>query len=297
MRRWMTVAAAAMSLVAERSSLWVPGALAWMATVGWIALLVGVARAPTIAELTFLGARVVTSGAWPWNAVANVGAALLLLALAIALASVGEAALLRGRRAGLADVGAIFVIGLACVVPLLIATVALGAAFYPIAVGEFNAPETDGGPVLGAALALAPFLVAILGAIVLGSTIHAAATRSRSRSDGPWPAIVAAPSGLRGAGSGALVQMLALLVARIGYLLFTIVLLRVLWAPIERRLAEEGFGLASLGLLVGFIAIWLCLILAGGALHAWGSVSWTRLLAPRGAEADPVAQMETHSRP
>jgi hypothetical protein len=45
------------------------------------------------------------------------------------------------------------------------------------------------------------------------------------------------------------------------------------------------------------VAIWLCLVLAGGALHAWGSLSWTRLLDARGAEGGAVAQMESRSRP
>jgi hypothetical protein len=296
MRHWLTVSAAAASLVAERSSLWLPGALAWMATVGWIALIVGVAAPPTDAELTFLGARIVTSGTWPWNGIAIVVVALGLVTIAIALASVGEAALLRGRRTGAADVGAIFVVGLVSVLPLLVATAALGVAFYPIAIGEFNAPEVGGGPLLGTALALAPFLVAMFVAIVLGSTIHAAAIRARAQRGAPLTSIAAAPRRLGRAGAGAVAQVLALVVARVAYLVLAIVLLRVLWGPIERRLAEDGFGLAAVGLLVGFVAIWLCLILAGGALHAWGSVSWTRLLGPRGVEAD-AAQMESRSRP
>ena len=295
MRSWLRLSAGAASLVADRSSLWLPGALAWMATVGWIAMVVGVARAPTVAELTFSGARIATSGAWPWNAVAIVVAALLFVTAAVAVASVGEAALLRGRRVRAADVGMTFVIGLACVVPLLIAAVALGAAFYRVAAPTINAPDSDLGPVLDMGLALAPYLVAMLAAIVLGSTIHAAAIRARARSDGPLPALAAAPSLLGRAGAGAAAQVLALLLARVAYLVLAIVLLRVLWDPIERRLAEEGFGLAAIGLLVGFVAIWLCLILAGGALHAWGSVSWTRLLGPRERENHAGAQMETRS--
>jgi hypothetical protein len=288
MRQWISVAAGAASDVAERSSLWLPGALAWMATVGWIALVVGVATAPTVAQLTFLGAGIVTSGAWPWNGIAIGVGALLLVTIAIGLASIGEAALLRGRRTRPADVGAIFVVGLASVLPLLVATIALCVAFYPIAIGEFNAPDAGAGPILGTALALAPYLVLILVAIVLGSTFHAAAIRSRSARD--------APALLRRSGAETIAQVLALLLARIAYLIGVIVLLRVLWGPIERRLGEEGFGLAAIGLLVGFVAIWLCLILAGGALHAWGSVSWTRLLGSRGREARP-AQMETRSDP
>jgi hypothetical protein len=75
-------------------------------------------------------------------------------------------------------------------------------------------------------------------------------------------------------------------------------LLRVLWAPIEERLALNGIDPAAMLLLVGFVAIWLCLVLAGGALHAWGSVSWTGVLGAgaidRGASQD---EMEPSTQP
>ena len=57
-----------------------------MVTVGWLALIAGVATPPTAAELTFLGADTFTSGLWPWNGIAIVVVALLLIGLAIALA-------------------------------------------------------------------------------------------------------------------------------------------------------------------------------------------------------------------
>ena len=50
MHRWLSASAQAASQVADRSSLWLPGALAWMVTVGWLALIVGVATPPTVAE-------------------------------------------------------------------------------------------------------------------------------------------------------------------------------------------------------------------------------------------------------
>ena len=56
MHRWLTASAQAASHVADRSNLWPTGALAWMVTVGWLALIVGVASPPTDAELTFFGA-------------------------------------------------------------------------------------------------------------------------------------------------------------------------------------------------------------------------------------------------
>jgi hypothetical protein len=296
MRRWLNASRSAASDVADQASLWLPGALAWMVTIGWLALLLGVARPPSVAELTFFGAGIVTSGQWPWNGIAILAAAMALTATAIALASVAEAALLHGRRARPADVRRTFLVGVVCVVPLAITVAALLVALAFIAPAEFNAPEPGGGPVLRTVVALGPLVALAILAVALGGAIHAAATRPAGDGDGAWAALRAAPAALGRAGSGAIGQVLAVLVLRVAYLALTVILLRVLWSPIDDRLADEGFGLAVIGLLVGFVAIWLCLVLAGGALHAWGSVSWTRLLAVRGSEVGAVAQMESRSR-
>ena len=296
MHRWLTASAQAASHVADHSGLWLSGALAWMVTVGWLALIAGVATPPTAAELTFLGADTFTSGLWPWNGIAIVVVALLLIGLAIALASVAEAVLLHGRRASPAEVRATFLVGVVCVVPLLVTAVAFGAALFVIAPGTFNDPNPEGGPLLRTILGVAPFAAAMVLAAMLGSAVHAASIRGRTETGGPWSALGAAPRLLGRAGGAAVVQIVAQFAARIGYLVVATVLLRVLWAPIEARLSEEGFGVAVVLLLVGFVAIWLCLVLAGGALHAWGSVSWTRLLEARGRDAGAVAQMESRSR-
>jgi hypothetical protein len=296
MHRWLTASAQAASHVADRSSLWLPGALAWTVTVGWLALILGVASPPTVAELTFFGAGAFTSGLWPWNGIAIVVVVLLLFGLAVALFSVAEAVLLHGRRAGAADVRAIFVVGVICVIPLLVTAVAFGAALFVIAPGTFNDPDLDGGPLVRTILALAPFVAAMVLAAMLGSAFHAAAIRSLTDAIGPWSALADAPRLLGRTGGAVVVQIVAQFVVRIGYLVLATVFLRVLWAPIAARLSVEGFGVAIVLLLVGFVAIWLCLVLAGGAVHAWGSVSWTRLLEARGRDAGAVAQMESRSR-
>jgi hypothetical protein len=297
MRRWLHASMHAAAFVADRSSLWLPGALAWMVTVGWLALLLGVARPPTVAELTFFGAGIVTSGQWPWNGVAILAAILALVTTAIGLASVADAALLHGRRVGVADVRRTFLIGLVCIVPLALAVAALLIALPFVAPGEFNAPEPGAGPLLGTLVALAPLVAVAVLAAVSGAAIHAAATRTTGEGRGALGALRGAPPMLGRAGTPVIGQVLSLLVARIGYLALAAILLRILWAPIDERLADEGFGLAVILLLVGFVAIWLCLVLAGGALHAWGSVSWTRILQARDREAGPAAQMESRSRP
>jgi len=57
-------------------------------------------------------------------------------------------------------------------------------------------------------------------------------------------------------------------------------LLRVLWAPISVELAAgQLVSPQALLLLVGFVAIWLALVLVFGALHAWVSTLWSLELA------------------
>ena len=294
MRRWLRASVGAASHVADHSALWLPGALGWMVTVGWVALLAGVARPPTVAALTFFGAGIVTSGAWPWNGVVILASVVLLAIAAIALASLAEATLLSGRRVG-HGVGRIFAVSVACVLPVALAAAAGVLALSFVALGEFNAPEQGSGPIVRMLLAIWPLVAAVIVAAVGGAAVHAAAIRA---SGADWTtSLRMAPGLLAAAGGDGLIQAAAVLVARLAYVAFAAVLLRVLWGPIQVRLDEEGFGFAVIGLLVGFVAIWLCLVLAGGALHAWGSVSWTRVLEPRGGEAGAaIARMETSSR-
>jgi hypothetical protein len=60
------------------------------------------------------------------------------------------------------------------------------------------------------------------------------------------------------------------------YLAGAALLLAVLWSPIGAMLVSGGgFDAESALLLVGFVAIWLCLVLGGGAMQAWASAWWT----------------------
>ena len=73
---------------------------------------------------------------------------------------------------------------------------------------------------------------------------------------------------------------IAAFIAQLVFLGFCALLLGVLWAPIGAQLAVGGgFDIATGLLLLGFVAIWLCLVFAGGALHAWSAATWSRLLA------------------
>jgi hypothetical protein len=276
MAAWLAAASSSARLVSERPDLWLPGALAWIASVGWLPLVVAVARPPTVAELTFLGARIVTSGAWPWNAVgiAVVATVAVLAAfLVVAAANAALIATLGDRGASHAGVGRVLAIDLLAAVPAAVLVAALLVATATIATGIFNAPQ-DGsaGPVLRIGIRLAPILVGLAVAVVVGAAFAAVAARSEGLRSGGRRLVRL--------GQAALVHVLAATAAGVGYLALGALLLSVLWAPIGAQLGVRGeFDLATGLLLVGFVAIWLCLVLAGGALHAWSATTWSRLLA------------------
>ena len=71
-------------------------------------------------------------------------------------------------------------------------------------------------------------------------------------------------------------------------------LLRILWSPVSLQLGEGQLGgPQTLLLLVGFVAIWLCLLVGIGALHVWASAWWTLALEPELPErTEPARSVE-----
>ena len=276
MRRWLSVASASARLVSEWPALWLPGALAWVVSVGWIPLLVAVARPPSEAELTFLGARIVTSGAWPWNAVVIVVLAATVVLAAFAVVASANAVLIglvEERSASGTDALRLLRVALAAAVPGAIVLVLLLAVAASVAPGAFNAPEAEGGgPVLSMVVSLAPIVIGLAAAVVLGAAFAAVASRTGG--------LRTARPGLARLGAAGGAQVLWGTAIHVAFLLLAGLLLGVLWAPIGAQLAAGGnIDLATGLLLVGFVAIWLCLVLVGGALHAWSATTWSRLLA------------------
>ena len=282
MRRWRDAAGASMRLVAERPELWLPGALAWIASVGWIPFVVAVARPPSVAELTFLGARIVTSGAWPWNAVLIGAGFVAVVLLAFVVSAAGNAvliALLAYRAPSGSDVRRLLAVNLVVALPAALSTLVVLAALVAVAPREFNAPDPAGGPVFRTVVGLTPYLALLAITAAGGAALGAVA--GRLAVDGRHDLIGALRSapGVTLQPAAAAHALLSVLV-QLTFLAFGALLLGVLWAPIDAQLAAGGGIDVAIGLLlVGFVAIWLCLVLAGGALHAWSAATWSQLVA------------------
>jgi hypothetical protein len=295
MRDWVAAGRVAAARVADRASLWVPGALAWLATAGWLAFALAVIEPPSASDLTFLGARIYSSGDWPWNAVLIGVAAVFVVAVAFVLVAAAEATLLwaAGGRPSAGAVLRLVAIAAVVCVPVVLALGALGLGLAVVVPREFTSPDAGADALVRTASRVVPQLAAVGLTWTLAAALHAAAARRLvSRNRGAVDALRASPRSLWRAGAAALVQALAVPVLRLAYLVFVLALLGVLWGPIRVRLAMGGIDAAGMLLLVGFVAIWLCLVLGGGALHAWGSMTWTRLLTARGDE--PATHGDAH---
>ena len=282
MRRWREAAVEAARFVSARPELWVPGALAWLSCVGWLPFLVAVVRPPSVAELTFLGARTVTSGAWPWNAVLMGAVIVTIVLAAFTLTAIANAVLiaqLESRASASSDAARLLAVNLVAALPAVFAVLVVLLAAAVIAPREFNAPDPASGPVLRTLTSLTPYLVLLGVTVVAGGALAAVAGRLVLRARGGLSrALRSAPSVTLGASST--IHAIAACAIQLAFLGFSTLLLAVLWAPIGVRLDGGGEIEVAIGLLlVGFVAIWLCLILAGGALHAWSAATWSRLLA------------------
>ena len=289
MRRWLAAARLAGS-VAERPATWLPGGLAWVATLGWLSLVVPVVPPPTQSALTYFGAGMRTSGAWPLNLVLLVAGILAVAGVAAALAAVGNAVLIghvEDRDVGAADVGRLVGASVVFGLPALLAVGMAILGFAAVAPDEFNRSGASGDAITRTLLRLPmlPVATALLAAVgtLLGGVAGRIAVRRRSLAAG----IVRAPAAARRLGAAGLIHAVVGLVLALGYVVLAAMLIGVLWAPIGARLAAgDGGDPATLVLLVGFVAIWLCLVLGGGALHAWSTATWAHLDESEAASMD-----------
>jgi hypothetical protein len=294
---WFRHAADAARLAGDRADLWLPGSLGALSYLAWLPLVLTVAAAPRASDLAFLGAQLVSSGAFPWNLLLIGTLATVAALVACLLAAFGEASLLRGAGHGtpgrslLRETEAAMSVLLVAVLPAVAAFAALASGTAAVAPVEFGAPDLGGPLVLRIASHLLPFLVALGAAAVVGQAFGAAALR--------WalgPNAVPVGRALK-AGLQDLVQhplrrlglAFASTLTDLLALALTIALLRILWAPIGAELAGgQVISPHALLLLVGFVAIWLALVLAFGALHAWVSAWWSLELERASEQAPPV---------
>jgi hypothetical protein len=301
MRPWLATATAAARLVADRAELWIPASLASLAFVGWLPLVLAVVPLPDAAGLGFFASDLVSSGAWPFNVVLLAAAIVFGLMSLGLLVALGEAALQRGLRPLIDDrpasgarhapdetltgeTAVTFVVMLLALLPAAAGFVLLAIGVVAVAPGEYQSPDIGGPVLLRIALGVAPAALLTLLLAVLGQAYGSAVQR---RAVGPYPEPISTAL-LHGFGDlrrhpvvllgTAVVTLLVLVMAT----LLSTLLLRVLWAPIGVQL--RGGELASpqtVLLLVGFVAIWLCLVVAAGAIHAWASVWWSLELRGR----------------
>jgi hypothetical protein len=278
----------AAALASERITLWLPGALAAIAFLGWLPFVLAIVNLPTVGDLGYFGSSLGISPNYPWNVVVlALAGGLAIVAVSIVVAT-GEAALQRGiEQAAGADPGPrsvddeaarLWVIQVIAAVPAVVVTAVTLLAVAGLAQSEYQSPDIGGSFWYRIARDVWPLLAALLACVVAGQAFGGAAQRAaRGR------AARAVPGGL----AFGLHELRRHPLRLLGLTLFTDLalaawlglswaLLHVLWAPIGRAvghgaLLESGSAL----LLVGFVAIWLCLVAAGGALQAWTSLWWS----------------------
>jgi hypothetical protein len=293
MRGWLRRALYAAQLAGDRADLWPAGALAWLAFVGWIPFLVVVAR-PDPNDLAFIGVSIYTSGAFPINVIGLAVLALAVFALLCLASATAQVALLRSAAApdpgrppfsGAMLTG--FTIVLLAAVPAIGALVALLAGVAAVAPDAFTSPDTSTPILVRLGAPLLPFLIVFVVALLAGQAFGGTALRLAHQAPGAsittvldhaGRALLRRPWGAMGVVlGGLLLDVLALVV--------TSALLSVLWMPIGSAL--DGGRLATpetLLLLLGFVGIWLGLLLAAGAVQVAVSAWWAIEQARHGRE-------------
>lgn len=293
---WLRNASIAARVAADRGDLWLPGALGALTYLAWLPLVITVAAPPRTSDLAFLGAGLISSELFPLNVLLIAVLVALGVLIACLLAALAEASLLRAfglgtpGRSMARELEVTLSVMLVAVLPAVAVGAALISGVAAVAPAEFGAPDLGVPLALRIALRLVPLLAAFALLAGLGQAFGAVALR---KATGPG----ALPTGeamkvalgdlvhrpLRRFGLALTCFLLDLLAV-----VLAVALLRVLWAPIGAELAGgQLLSPAALLLLVGFVAIWLAIVLAFGALHVWFSAWWSLEVGVLGTEAAP----------
>ncbi len=296
---WLKNARASWGTVTDRPDLWLAASLGSVVSLAWLPLLLSVAALPRASDLAFLGAGLLGSSLYPWNVLLLAGVATLVVLGACLLAGLAEAALLRGAGHGTPgrsltrDTEAAFSVLLIAWLPAVAIATALTSGIAAVAPTEFGAPDIGGPLVLRILGHLVPLVVGLVAFVLIGQAFGATVLR-RAVGAGAVPVGTALRGGLRDLLARPLRRLATAVVSTLiglGALAVATVLLRQLWAPIQAELT--GGQLVSpraILLLVGFVALWLALVLAFGALHAWVSAWWSLELRLAGEGARPTLQ-------
>jgi hypothetical protein len=281
---WVRDGAVAARLATERVDMWLPGALGALTYLAWQPLVITVGTVPRTSDLAFLGAGLLSSGLFPVNVFLIATIAALGVLIACLIAAFAEASLLRAT--GLATPGrsmtreleVTFSVMLVAALPAVAVGAALISGAAAVGPAEFGAPDLGVPLALRMALRLAPLLAAFALLAWLGQALGAVALR---RAVGPTalPVGEAVKAALRDLFQQPLRRLGLALTSFLTDLLavgLAVALLHALWAPIGAELAGgQLVSPAALLLLVGFVATWLVVILAFGALHVWFSSWWS----------------------
>jgi hypothetical protein len=296
---WLRNAGTAARVAADRGDLWLPGTLGALSYLAWLPLVLTVAAGPRTSDLAFLGASLFSSSLFPFNLLLIATLAALGILVACLLAAFAEASLL--RVAGLGTPGrsmtreleVTFSVMLVAMLPAVAVAAALISGAAAVAPAEFGAPDFGVPLALRIALRLVPLLAGLALLAWLGQAFGAVAIRKAV-----GPAALPVGDALRAALRD-LIQhpgrrlglALTAFIADLLAVVLAVALLRVLWAPIAVELAGgQLVSPSALLLLVGFVAVWLTVALAFGALHAWVSTWWSLELGANREATSPGAQ-------
>lgn len=290
---WLRRALYAAQLAGDRADLWPAGALAWLAFLGWVPFLVVVAT-PDPNDLAFIGVSIYTSGSFPLNVVGLAALAVAIFAGLCLLSATGQVALLRSaavpdpaRPPFARAVLTAFSIILLATLPAIAALVALLAGVVAVAPDAFTSPDISTPVLLRLAGPLIPFVILFVVMLLAGQAFGGTALREAHQAPAaPLGAVLARTArGLLRRPWGAIGVVLGGLVLDLVVLTVTTALLGVLWMPIADALGAGRLATPeTLLLLLGFVAIWLGLLLVAGAVHVAVSAWWAIEQARHGRE-------------
>ena len=268
---WLSRGMAAARVASDRAELWFPGALVSFVAAGWLVLLLTVAPSPDASGAAGLGLQLASSPWWPWNVVVLSVAIVAGLATVVLVVAFGEVALMMGlmdpaERETPPSVPRAMAVLTVAALPVLAMALILGWLAAPAVVDAVLGSD-PGTPVSVRLLdATWPYLLALAAVVVIVQAVGAAGLRRPG-----WQGLAAA----RGRGHRLIPQAAVTLVAFLGAQVLTGGMLGVLWRPLDDRLADGGLAQPmTVILLLGFVWIWLVLVIICGVVQAWTSAWW-----------------------